>query len=86
LLRRERSISRSSGCVSLFLFCPGHLCEKQFSKRNKINQKGSVGRKKNVMKPVFHAVTVVPVQARKNGIVKAGGEVGSREVSAKGEF
>lgn len=46
----------------------------------------SVGRKKNVMKPVFHAVTVVPVQARKNGIVKAGGEVGSREVSAKGEF
>ena len=38
------------------------------------------------MKPVFHAVTVVTVQARKNGIVKAGGEVGSREVSAEGEF
>lgn len=38
------------------------------------------------MKPVFHAVAVVTAQARKNGIVKAGGEVGSREVSAEGEF
>lgn len=38
------------------------------------------------MKPVLHVVAVVMVQARKNGIVKAGGEVGSREVSAEGEF
>ena len=74
------------GCISLFLFCPGHLCEKQFRKRNKINQKGLWKEKKNVMKPVFHAVAVVTAQARKDGIVKAGGEVGSREASAEGEF
>lgn len=38
------------------------------------------------MKPVFHAVAVVTAQARKDGIVKAGGEVSSREASAEGEF
>lgn len=73
--------------VFLFSSSVQDICVKNsLEKEIRSIKKGCGKKKKNVMKPVFHAVAVVTAQARKDGIVKAGGEVGSREASAEGEF